>query len=76
MEIILGVPEKHLEDNAGSSQSQHVLMREKSCLTNFLSFYDKVTHLVDGVKAVDFFFFSFLQSFWYFLLLYPSGQSV
>jgi len=27
-------------------------MKGKSCLTNLISFYDKVTHLVDESKAV------------------------
>ncbi|PKU41386.1 rna-directed dna polymerase from mobile element jockey-like [Limosa lapponica baueri] len=33
--------------------SQHRFIRDRSCLTNLISFYDKVTHLVDEGKAVD-----------------------
>ncbi|KAK4807096.1 hypothetical protein QYF61_018437 [Mycteria americana] len=51
--IILGVIEKHLKDNAVIGQSQHGFTRGKSCLTNLISFYDKVTRLVDEGKAVD-----------------------
>ena len=42
--IILGVIEKHLKDNAVIAPSQHGFMRGKSCSTNLISFYDKVTH--------------------------------
>lgn len=33
--------------------SQHVFMKEKSCLTNLIAFYNKVTGLVDEDEAVD-----------------------
>jgi len=51
--IILGVLEKHFKENAVIGQSQHGFMKGKSCHTNLISFYDKVTHLVDKWKAVD-----------------------
>lgn len=47
MEIILGVVEKHLKDNAVVGQSQHGFSRGKSCLMNLIAFYDRVTHLAD-----------------------------
>ncbi|KAK4831271.1 hypothetical protein QYF61_016741 [Mycteria americana] len=50
--VILGVIEKHLRDNAVIGHSQHGFTRGKSCLTNLISFYDKVTHLVDQGKPV------------------------
>lgn len=44
-------PQTHSKwDNAVTSHSQHVFMRRKSCLTNLISLYDKVTHLVDQRK--------------------------
>ena len=51
--VILGVTEKHLRDNAVIGHSQHGFTRGKSCLTSLISFYDKVTHLVDQGKPVD-----------------------
>ena len=33
--------------------NQHVFKKGRSCLTNLISFYDKVTRLVDEGKAVD-----------------------
>ena len=37
--------------------------KEKSYLTNQISFYDKVTHLVGGGKAADVRFFDFSKAF-------------
>ncbi|KAK4828010.1 hypothetical protein QYF61_022787 [Mycteria americana] len=61
--VTLGVIEKHLRDNAVIGHSQHGFMREKSCLTNLISFYDKVTHLVDQGKPVDVVVFDFSKAF-------------
>ncbi|GAB0199510.1 mitochondrial enolase superfamily member 1 [Grus japonensis] len=36
---------------------------ERSCLTNLISFYDKVTHLVDEGKAVDVVYLHFSKAF-------------
>ncbi|PKU37160.1 rna-directed dna polymerase from mobile element jockey-like [Limosa lapponica baueri] len=43
--------------------SQHRLMKGRSCLTNLISFYDKVTHLVDEGKAVDIVYLDFTKAF-------------
>jgi len=51
--VILGFIEKHLRDNAVFGHSQHGFMRGRSCLTNLIYFYDKVTHLIDQGKSVD-----------------------
>ena len=50
--IILGTVERHLKNNAVIRHSQHGFTKGKSCLTNLISFYDKVTRLVDEGKAV------------------------
>ena len=61
--VILGVIEKHLRDNAVIGHSQHRFMRGKSCLANLISFYDKVTHLVDQGKPVDVMALDFSKAF-------------
>ena len=38
-------------------------MKGRSCLTNLLSFYDKVTYLMDKEKAVDFVYLDFNKAF-------------
>jgi len=42
-----------VKDNQGIRPSQHGFMKGRSCLTNFISFYDQVTRLVDEGKAVN-----------------------
>ena len=47
-----------VQDKKGIRPSQHGFMKGRSCLTNLISFYEKVTHLVDVVyldfsKAFD-----------------------
>ncbi|KAK4831989.1 LOW QUALITY PROTEIN: hypothetical protein QYF61_020372 [Mycteria americana] len=43
--------------------SQHEFMKGRSCLTNLISLYDKMTHLVDDGKAVDFVYLDFSKAF-------------
>lgn len=50
--VNLEVTEKHLRDNTVIGHSQHGFMRGKSCLTNLISIYDKVTYLVDQRKPI------------------------
>ena len=38
-------------------------MNGRSCLTNLISFYDKVSHLVDKGKAVDVVYLHFSKAF-------------
>ncbi|GAB0209474.1 mitochondrial enolase superfamily member 1 [Grus japonensis] len=61
--IILGAIERHLKNNAIIRHSQHGFTKEKSCLTNLIPFYDKVTNLVDEGKAVDVLFLDFSKVF-------------
>jgi len=44
--------ERHLKNNAVISQSHQGFTQGKSCITNLICFYIKVTHLVDERKAV------------------------
>jgi len=48
--IILGTIERHLKTNTILRQSQHRFTKEKSCLTNLISCYKTVIHLVDEGK--------------------------
>ncbi|KAK4830421.1 hypothetical protein QYF61_011045 [Mycteria americana] len=52
-EIILSAIMQHVQDNQVIRPSQHGFMKGRFCLINLISFYDKVTHLVDEGKAVD-----------------------
>ncbi|PKU45402.1 rna-directed dna polymerase from mobile element jockey-like [Limosa lapponica baueri] len=50
-QINLAAIVRHVQDNQVIRPSQHGFMKGRSCLTNLISFYDKMTHLVD--EAVD-----------------------
>ena len=54
---------RHVQDNQVFRPSQHGFMKGRSCLTNLISFYDKVTRLVDEGKAVDVFYLDFSKAF-------------
>ena len=51
--IISGTIMDQLKVNQGIRPSQHGFTNGRSCLTTLISFYDKVTHLVDEGQAVD-----------------------
>ena len=61
--IILDATERHLKNNAIIRHSQHGYTKGKSCLTNLISFYDKVTCLVDEGEALDVVFLDFSKAF-------------
>ena len=61
--IILRVTEKHLKDNTVTGPSQHGFTMGKSCLTNLISFYDKVTHSAGQGKPVNVTFLDFSKAF-------------
>ncbi|GAB0207329.1 mitochondrial enolase superfamily member 1 [Grus japonensis] len=50
-QIILSAITWPVQDNQGIRPSQHGFMKGRSCLTNLISFYDKVTRSVDEGKA-------------------------
>ncbi|KAK4814242.1 hypothetical protein QYF61_012738 [Mycteria americana] len=62
-QIILSAITQHVEDNQGIKPSQYGFRKGRSCLTNLISFYDKVTHLVDEGKAVDVVYLDFSRAF-------------
>lgn len=61
--VILGGIEKHLEDNALISHSQHSFVWGKSNFSNLISFFDRVTHLADLGKPIDVIFLNFSKAF-------------
>ncbi|KAK4831147.1 hypothetical protein QYF61_015450 [Mycteria americana] len=62
-QIILSAITRHIEDNQGIKPSQHGFRKGRSCLTNLISFYDKVTHLMDEGKAMDVVYLDFSKAF-------------
>uniref|UniRef100_A0A493T809 Reverse transcriptase domain-containing protein n=1 Tax=Anas platyrhynchos platyrhynchos TaxID=8840 RepID=A0A493T809_ANAPP len=62
-QIILRVITRHLKGKQAIRPSQHGFMKGRSCLTNLISFYDKVTHWVDEGKAVDVVYLDFSKAF-------------
>ncbi|GAB0203963.1 mitochondrial enolase superfamily member 1 [Grus japonensis] len=61
--FILSALTRQVQDNQGIRPSQHGFMKGRSCLTNLISFYDKVTRLVDEGKAVDVVYPDFSKAF-------------
>ncbi|KAK4828345.1 LOW QUALITY PROTEIN: hypothetical protein QYF61_026006 [Mycteria americana] len=62
-QTILSAITRHVQDNQVIRPSQHGFMKGRSCLTNLISFYDKVTRLVDEGKAVDVVYLDFSKAF-------------
>ncbi|KAK4810689.1 hypothetical protein QYF61_007489 [Mycteria americana] len=62
-QIILSAITRHVQDDQAIRPSQHGFMKGRSCLTNLISFYDKVTRLVDEGKAVDVVYLDFSKAF-------------
>ncbi|CAM5100811.1 unnamed protein product [Eretmochelys imbricata] len=54
---------KHLEERKVIRNSQHGFTKGKSCLTNLIAFYNKITGSVDEGKAVDVLFLDFSKAF-------------
>ncbi|RMC22456.1 hypothetical protein DUI87_00770 [Hirundo rustica rustica] len=62
-QFILSVITQNLQDGQGIRPSQHEFRRGRSCLTNLITFYDQVTHLVDAGKAVGVVCLDFSKAF-------------
>ena len=62
-QLILSTITQHMRDNQGIRPSQHGFMKGGSCLTNLISFYDRVTCLLDEGKAVDVVYLDFSKAF-------------
>ncbi|KAK4829399.1 hypothetical protein QYF61_003880 [Mycteria americana] len=62
-QIILSAITRHIQDNQVIRPSQHGFMKGRSCLTNLISFYDKVIRLVGEGKAVDVDYLDFSKAF-------------
>ena len=63
MEQIMSAITWHVLDNQVIKPSQYGFMKGRSCLTNLIFFYDKVTRLVDEGKAVDVVYLDFSKAF-------------
>ena len=61
--IISGAIMDQLKVNQGIRPSQHGFTNGRSCLTNLILYYDKVTCLVDEGKAVDVVYLDFSKAF-------------
>jgi len=61
--IIRDAVVKHLETNQLIHDSQHGFRKGRSCLTNLLTFLDKVTSYMDSGKDVDVVFLDFAKAF-------------
>ncbi|GAB0209319.1 mitochondrial enolase superfamily member 1 [Grus japonensis] len=62
-QIILNAITRPVQDNQVIRPNQHGFMKGRSCLTNLISFYDKMTHLADEGKAVDVVYLDFSKAF-------------
>ncbi|KAK4808512.1 hypothetical protein QYF61_005829 [Mycteria americana] len=62
-QVILSAITRDVDDNQGIKPSQHGFRKGRSCLTNLISFYDKVTRLVDEGKPVDVVYLDFRKAF-------------
>uniref|UniRef100_A0A8D0CDV4 Reverse transcriptase domain-containing protein n=1 Tax=Salvator merianae TaxID=96440 RepID=A0A8D0CDV4_SALMN len=54
---------QHLDGNSVINRSQHGFVTNKSCQTNLISFYDKITEWVDQGNAVDIVYLDFSKAF-------------
>ena len=62
-QIILKEITQYVLDSQGIRPSQHQFGKGRSCLSNLISFYNKVTGLADEGKAVSVVYLDFSKSF-------------
>ena len=62
-QVVLNAIKQYMQGNKGIRPSQHGFMEGKSCLTNLISFYDRVTRLVDEGKPVNVGYLDFSKAF-------------
>jgi len=62
-QFIFSVFTGRVKDNQGIRPRQHGFMKDRSCLTNLISFSNQVTSLVDEGKAVDVTYLDFRKAF-------------
>lgn len=62
-QIILNAITQHMQGSQMIGPSQCGFMKGRLCLTNLVSFYNRVTHLVDDEKAVDVVYLIFSKVF-------------
>ena len=61
--FILSALTRHVKDNQGIRPSQHRFRKGRCGLTNLISFYDQVTHLVEEGKPVGVVYLDFSKAF-------------
>lgn len=61
--IFFSATERHVKNKAIIRYSQHRFTKGRSCLSNVISIYDKVTSLVDEGEVVSVVFLAFIKAF-------------